>query len=324
MANTWFIKNLGVEQMAAIDGMPGLKVFKTRMETFCQYLSAERNYSDGTKTNYQSDLLQILSYLAQQGLDLEPADLTPDHVRAYLAWSKDSQKHSAAIRARRIAALKHFYRFLVENKHIDSDPIAVVRVGKLPKTLPRPLAEAEMRRLLDAPDSATPQGLRDRAAMELIYGSGLRISELCGLNFASLDLKNENGPMLRVLGKGRKTRLVPLSRASLLAVAEYLQKRGAGEPKDPLFLGDRGGRLVPRILQLNLKKYLIKANLDPDYTPHKLRHSFATHLLDHGADIRIIQELLGHASLATTQIYTKVSGAKSADAYRKAHPRDSF
>jgi len=324
MANTWITKQLSVDQQAAIKALPGLLVFRRRLDSFCQYLSAERNYSDGTKVNYQSDLLQILSYLAEQGLDLEPEALTPDHVRAYLAWSKGTQKHSAAIRARRIAALKHFYRFLVENKHIDSNPIAVVRVGKLPKTLPRPLAEEEMRHLLEAPDAGTPQGLRDRAAMELIYGSGLRISELCGLNFASLDLQNENGPTLRVLGKGRKTRLVPLSRASMLAVAEYLQKRGTGKPKDPIFLGDRGGRLLPRILQLNLKKYLITANLDPDYTPHKLRHSFATHLLDHGADIRVIQDLLGHASLATTQIYTKVSGAKSADTYRKAHPRDKF
>jgi integrase/recombinase XerC len=245
-------------------------------------------------------------------------------VRAYLAWCKQSQGHSSAIRARRVAALKHFYRFLEENKVIEANPIAIVRAGKLPKTLPRPLAEEEMRRLLEAPDITTLPGLRDRAALELLYGSGLRISELSSLNFASLDLKNENGPMLRVVGKGSKTRLVPLSRASMMALAEYLRKRGTGTPKEPIFLGDRGQRLVPRILQLNLKKYLLKANLDPDYTPHKLRHSFATHLLDHGADIRVIQELLGHASLATTQIYTKVSASRSSEVYRKSHPRDKF
>jgi integrase/recombinase XerC len=117
---------------------------------------------------------------------------------------------------------------------------------------------------------------------------------------------------------------VPLSRASIAVLAEYLQRRGQGKPKDPIFLGERGGPLVPRILQRNLKAYLIKANLDPEITPHKLRHSFATHLLDHGADIRIIQELLGHESLATTQIYTKVSQSKAAESYRKAHPRDGF
>lgn len=131
----------------------------------------------------------------------------------------------------------------------------------------------------------------------------------------------------RTLGpgrKGKKTRLIPLSRASIASLAEYLQRRGAGKPKDPIFLGERGDRLLPRILQRNLKGYLIKANLDPDYTPHKLRHSFATHLLDHGADIRVIQELLGHESLATTQIYTKVSQSRAAESYRKAHPRDSF
>jgi integrase/recombinase XerC len=213
---------------------------------------------------------------------------------------------------------------MVENKMIAADPISIIRVGKIPKGLPRPLSEEELKRLLDAPDIAAHSGLRDRAAMELLYGSGLRISELCGLNFASLDLQNENGPSARILGKGKKTRLVPLSRASIAALAEYLQKRGPGKPKEPLFLGDRGERLVPRILQRNLKRYLIAAHLDPDYTPHKLRHSFATHLLDHGADIRVIQELLGHESLGTTQIYTKVSQSHAAESYRKAHPRDGF
>jgi len=274
--------------------------------------------------NYQSDLTLFLGYLADQGLDLEPADLTVEIVRAYLAWCRTVKHNGDASRARRTSALKHFYRYLVENKHIAADPISVLRSGKRPKTLPRPISEDGLKRLLDAPDPATDGGLRDRAAMELLYGSGLRISELCGLNFNSLDLRNENGPSARILGKGKKTRLVPLSRASLAAIAEYLQRRGNGKPKDPLFLGERGDRLIPRTLQRNLKAHLIKANLDPDYTPHKLRHSFATHLLDHGADIRVIQELLGHESLATTQIYTKVSQSKAADSYRKAHPRDGF
>jgi integrase/recombinase XerC len=324
MKKTWVTKRLNDDQLQKIEAMPKLGVFKKHLESFGQYLLAERNFSESTKLNYQSDLFLFLNYLADHDLDLAPADLTPDIVRAYLAWCKEVQHHGDASRARRTSALKHFYRFLAENGVISADPISILRSGKRAKSLPKPLAEVELKRLLDAPDPSQLSGLRDRAAMELLYGSGFRISELCGLSFGSLDLQNENGPCARVTGKGKKTRLVPLSRASIASLAEYLQRRGRGKPKDPLFLGERGGPLLPRILQRNLKSYLIKANLDPDITPHKLRHSFATHLLDHGADIRVIQELLGHESLATTQIYTKVSQSKAAESYRKAHPRDSF
>jgi integrase/recombinase XerC len=324
MKKTWIIKRLSTDQFQKIASMPHLSVFKGHLEAFGQYLLAERNYSESTKLNYQSDLFLLLNYLADKGLDLAPADLTPEIVRAYLSWCKETLHHGAASRARRTSALKHFYRFLVESKVIAADPISLLRSGKQPKTIPRPIAETELKRLLEAPDPSQEAGLRDRAAMELLYGSGLRISELCGLNFNSLDLKNENGPCARITGKGKKTRMVPLSRASLAALAEYLQRRPQGKPKDPIFLGERGSRLIPRTLQRNLKGYLIKANLDSDYTPHKLRHSFATHLLDHGADIRVIQELLGHESLATTQIYTKVSQSRTAEIYRKAHPRDGF
>lgn len=320
----WTVKHLSADQRQRIGSMPKLGVFTGYLETFGQYLLAERNFSESTKMNYQSDLMLFLDYLADHGLDLEPAELTPEIVRAYLSWCKTERHNGAASRARRTSALKHFYRYLTENKYIAADPISILRSGKQPKTLPRPLSEDELKRLLDAPDPGQDSGLRDRAALEFIYGSGLRISELCGMTFGGLDLLNENGPCVRITGKGKKTRLVPLSRASLAALSEYLRKRGPGKPKDAIFLGERGDRLLPRILQRNLKAYLIKANLDPDYTPHKLRHSFATHLLDHGADIRVIQELLGHESLATTQIYTKVSQSRAAESYRKAHPRDGF
>jgi integrase/recombinase XerC len=324
MKKTWITKHLDGDQLQKIASLPNLSVFRKHLESFGQYLLAERNFSDATKVSYQSDLLLFLSYLADRNLDLAPSELTVEIFRGYLAWSKTTMHHGPAIRARRTSALKHFFRFLSESKLISADPMSLLRSGKRPKSIPRPIAEEELKRLLDAPDPSQEAGLRDRAALELLYGSGLRISELCGLNFNGMDLQNKNGPCVRITGKGMKTRLIPLSRASIAALAEYLQRRGRGKPKDPIFLGERGDRLVPRILQRNLKGYLIKANLDSDYTPHKLRHSFATHLLDHGADIRVIQELLGHESLATTQIYTKVSQSKSAESYRKAHPRDGF
>jgi site-specific recombinase XerD len=306
------------------ESLPNLVRFESQIGGFMDYLKAERNFSARTAISYRSDLHLLLEYLASQGEDLLPEGLDTDLARAFLSWCLEERGHGESSRARHVAALRHFYAFLLDNKRIPSNPIATLRAGKVPKRLPKPLAEDEMERLLKAPDPATYAGVRDRAVMELIYGSGLRISELCGMTFGSMDLQNSNGPMLRVKGKGNKTRMVPLSQASLRALAEYLRKRNSGKkgPKDIIFLGDRGAYLEPRTVQRNLKKYLIKANLDPDYTPHKLRHSFATHLLDHGADIRVIQELLGHESLATTQIYTKVSSTRSAEAYRKAHPRD--
>ena len=294
------------------------------LEEFGQYLVAEKNYSERTKASYISDLAVVLEFLRERGKDISPLEMTLGLARQFLAWSREERGHSAASRARRASTLRHFYRYLVDSRLMDSNPLDGLSVGKTPRRLPRPLSEDQMKRLLDAPDMETTAGLRDRVCMELLYGSGLRISELCGLRFASMELTSEMGPQLRIDGKGGKTRMVPLSRASLQLLAEYLRLRGKGKPGVPLFLGERKGPLRPRILQRNLKRYLILANLDPDFTPHKLRHSFATHMLDHGADIRVIQELLGHESLATTQVYTKVSQARSQEVYRKTHPRDGM
>ncbi|MES2202497.1 MAG: tyrosine recombinase XerC [candidate division FCPU426 bacterium] len=323
---TWFTKHLNPDSNAAIDALPGLKRFKELMAGFGDYLLAERNFSLRTKISYRSDLLQLLEYLSKTGRDCSPDDFNTETARAFLVWCREVKGHSEASRARRASAIRHFYGYLLDNGHIKTNPISNLKSGKIPKRLPRPLAETEMIRLLNAPDAGTFSGIRDRAAMEFLYGSGLRISELCSMTFGSLDLQNSNGASLRVLGKGNKGRLVPLSQASLRALAEYLRRREQKSkdkgPRAVIFLGDRGKPLLPRALQQNLKKYLMTAGLDPNLTPHKLRHSFATHLLDHGADIRVIQELLGHESLATTQIYTKVSGSRAAEAYRKAHPRD--
>jgi site-specific recombinase XerD len=315
--------------MKEISELPGQGAFVEPLEAFDKYLSSERNYAARTRQGYFDDLHMLVTFLAGLGYKEGPEGFTLDLARDYLVWCQDVRHHSATTRARSIAAMNHFFRFLKESGRTPDNPVESLKPLKIPRRLPRPLAEDEMKRLLAAPDPATFAGTRDRLCLELLYGSGLRISELCGLTFGSLDLQNGNGPCLRVHGKGSKTRLVPLSKASLSALAEYLRAKDAkfgkdAGPKSPLILADRGMALRPRSFQKNLKKHLITANLDPDLTPHKLRHSFATHLLDHGADIRVIQELLGHESLATTQIYTKVSSTRSAEVYRKAHPRDSM
>jgi site-specific recombinase XerD len=322
---TWRVLRLSAETEDRISKDPKLSKFRNLIDGFTDYLVAQRNFSEHTRSGYVSDLKLLLEYLQLQGDSVLPEEFNVEAARGFLAWCRNARKHSEASRARHVAAIRHFFSYLFDNQYISNNPLSGLKAGKIPKRLPRPLAEDEMVRLLNAP-SGSFAGARDRAAMEFLYGSGLRISELCGLMFGSLDLQNSNGPCVRVRGKGNKTRVVPLSQVSLRVLAEYLRLREAKTqskgPKDFIFLGERGKPLEPRTLQRNLKQYLIAAQLDPDLTPHKLRHSFATHLLDHGADIRVIQELLGHESLATTQIYTKVSTTRSAEAYRKAHPRD--
>jgi len=321
----WVIRHLSTAQEGRIAANAGLIAIREEARRFGEYLQTERGFSMNTVEAYGSDLGLFLGWLAERGTDLKPAELDADIVRSYLASEK---LQTASTRARRISTLKHFIKFLVQRNVLQADPLVGLHSGKLPKRLPRPLSESEMAKLLEAPGTDSAKGLRDRALLELLYGSGLRISEACGLTFAGLDLTNAQGPHVRVRGKGAKDRTVPVSQSFLSALAEYLRQRNPGKPKpgpkDPIFLGREGHSVSPLTLQVNLKRYLLKAGLDVTYTPHKLRHSFATHMLAHGADIRIIQELLGHADLSTTQIYTKVTSSQSADAYRKAHPRDNF
>ncbi len=298
--------------------------FQASVAKFGDYLVGQRNFSEKTALAYRADLNLLLKFLRSTGLQVTPADFTIDNARAFLAWCRDKKSHSVASRARHVAALRHFFSYLEDEKVISVSPVRKLQAGKLPKRLPTPLAEDEVSRLLAAPDTGTAEGVRDRAALEIIYGSGLRISELCDLTFGAMDLQNANGPTLRIKGKGSKDRVVPMSRASLMALAAYLRPEDGRSraAKALVFAGDRGAPLAPRVLQQNFKKHLAAAGLDQALTPHKLRHSFATHLLDHGADLRVIQELLGHESLETTQVYTKVSSARVAEAYRQAHPRD--
>jgi integrase/recombinase XerD len=321
----WTTKYLSAGQQERLQALPGLSVFWTDVERFGDYLVTERNFSANTAEAYGLDLAQFLAWVADQGRDLAPEDLNADWVRSFLA---SGRAWSPSTRARRVSAIKAFVKYLLKRGKLQADPLSSVSTGRQPKRLPRPLSENEIKRLLDAPGVVKAKGLRDRAILELLYGSGLRISEACGLTFAGLDLSNHQGAHIRVRGKGSKDRTVPVSRSFLQALSEYLRVRDPEGPKaksnDPIFLGAGRRSVAPLTIQVNLKGYLLKAGLDHTYTPHKLRHSFATHLLAHGADIRIIQELLGHADLSTTQIYTKVSSGQAAEAYRKAHPRDKM
>jgi integrase/recombinase XerC len=291
------------------------------VERFRVHLEDEKGASPHTVRNYVSDLCGFEAYLLNVRAGLENA--VHAHVRGWLGTL--AVDRAASSRARKLASVKAFYRFCVRKKLLAQNPAAAVRSPKLPKSLPRVLPVEEVFALVDAPAVDRVLGLRDKAILEVLYGGGLRISELCGLSLGDLDLR---GRVVHVLGKGRKERLCPLNEAAVEALEAWLARRGellaSAQPKqdpDALFLNFRGGRLTPRSIARHLDRYVLQEGLARKTSPHAMRHSFATHLLGSGADIRSIQELLGHASLSTTQRYTEVSWDKLQEIYDKAHPR---
>jgi integrase/recombinase XerC len=245
------------------------------------------------------------------------------HLRGFLGV--ESVTLAAASRARRLAGIKSFYAFLARRKLIEVNPARRVKTPKLPQRLPRAVPVDETFALMDAPDAEKVLGLRDVAMLEVLYGGGLRVSELCGLDVEDLDVR---GKSVRVLGKGNKERLCPLHDGALDALRAWLERRGEllavpakKQAPEALFLNFRGGRLTTRSVERHLERYTQQLGLQRKVSPHALRHSFATHLLAGGADIRTIQELLGHVSLSTTQRYTAVSFEQLQSVYDKAHPR---
>ncbi len=288
------------------------------IEKFSRYLSDERNLSPHTRSAYLRDLGEFQAFLKRHCGSEQVALARVDSLllRRYLAeLHKRNQRTSIA---RKLSALRTFFRYLVREGSLASNPTEGLSTPKLSRYLPKTLSVDEAAALMERGYGKSLLDLRDRAIVELFYSSGLRVSELTGLDVGSLDLR-EN--LVRVLGKGRKERIVPVGRKAREALLAYLEARGLPGAEDPLFLNARGGRLTPRSVQRNLKARLIKAGLIKDISPHALRHSFATHLLDGGADLRAIQELLGHASLSTTQKYTQVSVDHLMSVYDKAHPR---
>lgn len=291
---------------------------------FLRHLGLEKNASCHTVKSYREDLTQALEYFrkVQGGRSLPPEQLTTRRIRAYLAWLHE-QGYAKTTVARRMAALRSFCRFLCRQGTMKGNPADGLRGPRQDKKLPHFLSEADINRLLEAPPANQPLGLRDRALLEVMYSAGLRVSELMGLNTDDLDL---DAGIVTVRGKGKRERLALLGAAAKKALKTWLPLRealAARKKATAVFLNKNGGRLTTRSVGRSLAKYLAQAGLDSRTSPHTLRHSFATHLLDRGADIRSVQELLGHRSLTTTQIYTHVTTQRLRDSYHKSHPRAS-
>jgi len=287
------------------------------IQEFLRYLESQRRSSPQTIRAYSSDLKQWNQDLSLRRItvlaDLS-AQLDPKHLRAYLADLYGSHEKSSI--CRKLSAIRSFLKFLRQQKWVDRDIGVLISTPKTKKTLPQFLKVEEAMELVEAPDLTRKLGRRDRALFEILYGSGLRVSEAVGLNIEDLDLPNG---WLTVMGKGSKERAVPFGKPAQLAVQEYLADRnwvGA----DPLFVNFRGSRLTARSVGRILNRHLVRIASAKSLSPHGLRHSFATHLLAAGADLRTIQELLGHSRLATTQRYTHVDLGALLDEYRGAHP----
>jgi integrase/recombinase XerD len=294
---------------------------------FIDHLVVERGLSEHTIRAYRRDLLRYTTFARRRGVTTVDG-LDDKLVRSFAAslsastYGDDERSYRATSVARALSAVRSFHRFLLREGVVEHDAASGLRQPKLPRSLPRPLAVDEVRRLLEAPETGTPVGLRDRALLELLYGSGLRVSELVGLDVDALDL--EEGA-LRVLGKGGKEREVPLGRFGREAAGAYLTRArpvlATSTSRGALLLNQRGGRLSRQSVNRILAGYVASVGIDKRVTPHSLRHSFATHLLEGGADVRVVQELLGHASVATTQIYTLVTKEHLREVYYSSHPR---
>ncbi len=319
---------------------------REHVAAFLEHLTLNEGASDHTVRAYESDLAQFLSFLSahvgRRRPDLVLSDFDHLNIRAFLG-DLHKRGNSRASAARKLAAIRAFGRYLRREGLVEGDPAALVGTPKREQRLPAHLGEAEMSRLLEMPDASHPLGRRDRAILELFYASGLRLSELVGLDLEDVNLGSR---VVRVLGKGRKERIVPFNHSaeaalrawlkdwesvSRLAVrsppprnrASQLAARGPAKrrPAQPLFLNYQGRRLSTRSVDRLVRRYMAACSTRMGISPHALRHSFATHLLQRGADLRAIQELLGHARLSTTQRYTHVNAAQLLETYKRAHPK---
>jgi len=319
------------------------------VEKFLSYLTDERHFSPYTSRCYGLDLRQYTDFVAADAglgwnMPVEEAATRPlnanakgvtlterllaadvEVIRRFLARLSE-QGYSAATMARKIATLRSFHRWAERTGWVQSNPMVLIRTPKQSKRLPKAITVDQIEKLLSAPNDGEILGARDRAILETLYSTGMRVSEVVGLNRGDL---NEAGACVHVRGKGRRERVAPLGSHAVKSLKHYLQMLDAdlvahnksAADGDPLFVNKNGTRLSSRSVRRKVAKYLIEAGLDPDISPHTIRHSFATHLLDNGADLRSVQELLGHQSLSSTQVYTHLTSARMRQAYDKAHPR---
>lgn len=296
---------------------------QTAIDRFLQYLTVERNCSPLTIKSYREDLESLAAWLGERyPAAPEAGDVTTLDLRGFLAALHERQYAKTTI-ARRLASMRSFFRFGQREGWTEANPAKPLRNPRKSRSLPHFLSSDELDRLLSAPPSDKPLGLRDRAILEVLYSAGLRVSESVGLNEGDIDWSQG---VLRVRGKGKRERLSPLGSFAVKALKQWFSVRRLSprEPSGmdaPVFVNKSGRRLTTRSVGRLLEKHIAAAGLDRRTTPHTLRHSFATHLLDRGADIRSVQELLGHKSLVTTQIYTHLSTANLRAVYEKAHPR---
>jgi integrase/recombinase XerC len=317
---------------------PQPKNFSPLVRQFLDYLKLEKHFSDYTVKSYGADLIQFGQFLsgeighananqASGAVTLEQLDerqlkCEPLTIREFLAYLY-AQNYTKSTTARKLATLRSFYKFLIRRGVVSVNPLSTIRTPKQEKRLPKCLDLEQVQKLLDSPDDSELLGARDKAMLEVLYSSGIRVSELVELEMSDLDLQEG---ILRVKGKGRKDRLTPIGSQAIKALQRYFELRNA-DPKLSsqtlvrVFLNKHGESLSTRSVRRKLDKYLVEAGLDPGISPHTLRHSFATHLLNNGADLRSVQELLGHQSLSTTQIYTHLTTSRMKQVYDQAHPR---
>lgn len=302
---------------------------REQLKAFLEFLRLNRNASRHTVLAYRGDLSQFVSFLESRSAEVQigPDALTYDSVRKFLAeLYRDGVEASTA--ARKLAAIRSFARHLRREGILDHDPGSLVASPRLARKIPAHLDIEEVGVLLDAPDVSTPLGRRDRAILELFYASGLRLSELVGTNLEDINLSSR---LVRVRGKGGKERIVPFNRTATASIRTYLPDRerllrlagaeGDKSAQSALFVNYRGGRLSTRSVGRLVRRYVLQSSTRLGISPHALRHSFATHLLERGADLRAIQELLGHSRVSTTQRYTHVNAVQLTEVYRKTHPR---
>jgi integrase/recombinase XerD len=317
---------VGGERQGRAHAVPS-PALEDAVQGWLEHLDVERGAARNTLASYRRDLRRYLDYLAGCGI-VDPGEITEHDVTAFLAYLRegdgDHPPLTATSAARSLVAVRGLHRFLLLDDVTGQDPAAAVRPPSAPKRLPKAISTGDVERLLAAASAGgTPAGLRDRGLLEVLYGCGARISEAVGLDVDDVDL---DGGAVRLLGKGRKERIVPLGSYALEAVRGYLVRArpgfaSAGSGTPALFLNTRGGRLSRQSAWTVLRAAAERARLTGELSPHTLRHSFATHLLDGGADVRVVQELLGHASVTTTQIYTLVTAERLREVYAAAHPR---